>query len=336
MAGVQQVDLSLRQVAPEGGGARGDEGRIVGAPGDQGRRLVRAQPGLPCRVGGDVGSVVQEQRRLYLALARLRKLGELVGPRVRVVAVRMGGAGDVALPRRLEGKEGVHHLRVGAGIGPVLGDPGPFRAEPVRVGVAVLGDECPQPLRMRQHDAKAHRRTVVVDVEGVAADPELLQQVVGRPGEVVEGIGVRRGRRRVALPEAREVGCDHVEARGEQRDQRVELARGRREAVQQHDRRPVPGSRLTVEDPHPVHLRPMIAGGGRDGGQRRGRRGGGGQHRGGQGGRAEMTGSHRCAPVLLLRTRTGASGRVAATSPMDLRNGAPRQPPACRCTGGSG
>ena len=48
------------------------------APDDQHRRLMRPQPGLPGRVGGDVGLVVVEQVRLDRPLARLGEVGELV------------------------------------------------------------------------------------------------------------------------------------------------------------------------------------------------------------------------------------------------------------------
>ena len=54
MSGIQQMDLGVGQVAPEGCAARGDEGRIVGAPDDQGRWLVLAQPRLPLRISRNV------------------------------------------------------------------------------------------------------------------------------------------------------------------------------------------------------------------------------------------------------------------------------------------
>jgi len=78
--GIELLDLGIGQVAAIGFGASGDELGIVGAPGDQCRRPVFQQPGLPPRVGGDIGAVVVEQRRLNLALARLGEMVELIGP----------------------------------------------------------------------------------------------------------------------------------------------------------------------------------------------------------------------------------------------------------------
>lgn len=84
MAGVQQVNLRVGKVSLECRGTRRDERRIVGTPHDEGRRLALAKPCLPLGVGRDVGPIVVEQRRLDLALARLRKVRELVRPSIRM------------------------------------------------------------------------------------------------------------------------------------------------------------------------------------------------------------------------------------------------------------
>ena len=63
---------------------------------------------------------------------------------------------------------------------------------------------------MLRHDAKADWATVVVEVEGVFADPELLEEVVDGLREVIEGLRVLGWRRCIALTEARKVRRHHV------------------------------------------------------------------------------------------------------------------------------
>jgi hypothetical protein len=86
------VDFSFRHVAGMGRRAGDGEGGIVLAPNHQGRRLYRAKPVLPARIGGDVGPVVQKQRGLNIGLARMGEKGVLVGPRIRIVTIGMGAA----------------------------------------------------------------------------------------------------------------------------------------------------------------------------------------------------------------------------------------------------
>ena len=74
MPSVKQVDFRIRNITPEGFRARRNEGGILPAPGHEGRRLVVTKPGLPFRVGRDVGPVVVEQVRLNLALTGLRQI----------------------------------------------------------------------------------------------------------------------------------------------------------------------------------------------------------------------------------------------------------------------
>ena len=58
---VEQVDFRIRKIVLKGFRTRRDEGRVVLAPDHEGRRLVFAEPGLPFRVGRDVGPIVVEQ-----------------------------------------------------------------------------------------------------------------------------------------------------------------------------------------------------------------------------------------------------------------------------------
>lgn len=107
MAGVQNVDLGIRNVAGIGQSSRHREGRIVAAPQDERRRLVGSQPVLPLGIGGDVGAVVVEQVGLDLALSRTRQEGVLVRPAVRIIPIDMRAVADVTPPCALERGEGV-------------------------------------------------------------------------------------------------------------------------------------------------------------------------------------------------------------------------------------
>ena len=68
MAGVEEMDLGVRQVALERFAAWTNERRIVPPPDYQGRWPVLTQPRLPGRIRSDVRLVVVEQIRLDLAL----------------------------------------------------------------------------------------------------------------------------------------------------------------------------------------------------------------------------------------------------------------------------
>lgn len=50
MAGIEKVNLGIRDIPPIGFGTRRDERRIITSPDDQSWRSMRAQPRLPLRV----------------------------------------------------------------------------------------------------------------------------------------------------------------------------------------------------------------------------------------------------------------------------------------------
>jgi len=111
---------------------------------------------------------------------------------------------------------------------------------------------------MRQDDAKADRPAIVVKVEGVFIDLELLEKSVDRPGQIVKGVRIRRWWRGVTLTESRKIRRYQVIACGEQGDERIELARGRGEAMQKHDRRRVLRTSLAIENSDTVNRNAMI------------------------------------------------------------------------------
>src|ERR1700733_12911841 len=121
-------------------------------------------------------------------------------------------------------------------VGPILRNPGPLGAEAFRIDVGILDDERLQPLRMRRHDAKADRAAIVVKEEGVCVDLELLEKSVDRLGQISKGVIVRRWWRRFTLTESRKIRRYQMIACCKQGDERIELARRRREPVQQHYR----------------------------------------------------------------------------------------------------
>jgi hypothetical protein len=67
------------------------DGRVVLAPQDKHRRAMFPEPGLPRRIGRDVGLIVEKQIGLDLALAGPRQQRNLPFPCLRVVALGMRG-----------------------------------------------------------------------------------------------------------------------------------------------------------------------------------------------------------------------------------------------------
>jgi hypothetical protein len=105
---------------------------------------------------------------------------------------------------------------------------------------------------MSEQNAEADRAAVILQIEAVAVGAAFAEQGAGRFGQMVEGVGILRGRRRVALAKTRVVGRNHMAARREKWDQRLEHARGRWEAVQEHDDWRVFGTGLAVKNADPV------------------------------------------------------------------------------------
>jgi len=105
VAAFEQMNLRLRDIARVGMRAFHLERRIVSPPQHERRRPMFAQVALPLRITRDVGSIVVEQIGLDVALTRPREERELVGPAVRVVALRVRATPDMAQPRRFERKQ---------------------------------------------------------------------------------------------------------------------------------------------------------------------------------------------------------------------------------------
>ncbi len=121
-------------------------------------------------------------------------------------------------------------------------------ADAFDVRVRVLNHEALDPFGVGRSQPKADRTAVVVHVVHGVAHADLVEQTLGRLGQVVERVRVlaRSGRRRV--PESDVVGRDHAETVGQARDQVTVHVRRGREAVQQDDHRSLRVAGLSVED----------------------------------------------------------------------------------------
>ena len=105
MAGIEDADLGIRDVAAIGRGAGELEGGVVSAPEHEERRMMAPEPFLPGRVALDIGPVVVEELDLDIRLPGAAEKGELVSPEIRVVEPRPRAAADMALPSCRQGQE---------------------------------------------------------------------------------------------------------------------------------------------------------------------------------------------------------------------------------------
>jgi hypothetical protein len=85
MTSLENVHFGIGHVAAVCLGLLDLERRVEAAPQNQERRLVTAEPLLPRRIAGDVGSVVIKQVHLDVTLAGTAQEREFVGPEVGVV-----------------------------------------------------------------------------------------------------------------------------------------------------------------------------------------------------------------------------------------------------------
>ena len=130
----------------------------------------------------------------------------------------------------------------------------PGRGEAHFIGVGVLDDQPLQPVRVAREDPKAHRPTVVLHEETEAGEVPLLQEGLHHFGDLVEGVGILRRIRHVAVAEAGIVHRDDVELVGQRRNEVAVLMRRGREAVQQNELGVAGLAGFAVEDVEPLDL----------------------------------------------------------------------------------
>jgi hypothetical protein len=82
VAGVEEMNLGVREVTSEGARAVRPEDLVVLAPHDEGRRLVIAEVLLESRILVDVEAIVAEQRELDVLVARTIEQRLVEHPRV--------------------------------------------------------------------------------------------------------------------------------------------------------------------------------------------------------------------------------------------------------------
>src|SRR5262245_8087468 len=189
MARVEEVDDGARNVAPERLRARRQEERVVLAPHREQGRPVRTEVLVELRVQRNIAGVVEEQIELDLVVA-----GPSEQRRVERIALgrdqrRVLDAVHVLPPGRLWREEVAERgAVVWRRFLPVALDRVPAPAQPHLVGVAVLGDDRRDPLRVAHRETESHRRAVVEDVDGKADEPDHRREPVDDVGEVIEGV----------------------------------------------------------------------------------------------------------------------------------------------------
>src|ERR1700691_5302407 len=103
---------------------------------------------------------------------------------VERVAVRgdlrsIGDAVRVLPDGRLGLQEGAQRLAVGRrGVLPIGPDRVPAVAEPLHIGVAILGDDRSDPVRMPDGEPEPGWRAIVEHVDGVAIEPDYFGKAV--------------------------------------------------------------------------------------------------------------------------------------------------------------
>ena len=118
----------------------------------------------------------------------------------------------------------------------------------------VLDDESLRPFWVCQYHAKADRAAVVLHIKRVVRQPERFGEVVHNLGDVIEGIREFFRVRPVAVSEAWVIGRDKMIAIGKPGEERLEHPRGRREPVQEENRRRIFRAGLPVENGKPINL----------------------------------------------------------------------------------
>jgi len=151
MAGVENVNLGVRHVLPIMVRLADIERRVMLAPDHQQMRPLLAHPGLPLRVGVDVRSIVVEEVGLNIRLPRSAQEREFVGPKIRVVALRIWIPAKMAGARRRQREKiGAKPAFVGGAIRPKGAARLPNLAQAFVMRDRILDDQRVDSFRMRE------------------------------------------------------------------------------------------------------------------------------------------------------------------------------------------
>ena len=111
------------------------------------------------------------------------------------------------------------------GIFPVGLDRIPAFAQAFEIGIAVLRDHGRDPLRVSKREAKADRRAIIEDIDGVAVELERFGKAVDQIGQMLKTVFEALAIRRIGKAEAGQVRRHHVIAIGERWNEIAEHVR---------------------------------------------------------------------------------------------------------------
>jgi len=256
VTGVEEVDYGIGNISLERLSAVWQEKRIILSPHRQEAWLVRPEVVLERRVERNVALIIAEQVQLNLVGAGAGQL-EVV-ERIAVWRKR-GHVGDTVrvLPaRRLGSEKATESLSVGwRRVLPIGPNRFPAVAQPFLIGVAVLGDDCGEAIRMPNGEAEADGRSIVEDVHREALEADHLGEAIDYVSDILERVGEGAPRRHAGLPKPRQVGRDEAKLVRELRDEIAEHVACRGKAVQQQERRRAlrPGLAIEHSDAVDIH-----------------------------------------------------------------------------------
>ncbi len=210
-------------------------------------------------VEGDVTLVVAEQIQLNLVGARARQIEVVERIAVRRDRAHVGHTMCVLPARRVGREETAKRVSVGLRrVLPISPNGIPAVAQPFLVGVAVLGDDCSETVRMPNGETEPHRRAVVEDVDREARETDHLGEAIDDVCDILERVSESIARRHVGLAKRREVGSNEVKPVRELRDELAEHVAGSRKAVQQEDRWRFLRPGLAVENADAVDIHLLV------------------------------------------------------------------------------
>src|ERR1700730_15322044 len=201
VTGVEKADDRSRNLALECLSAGRQKERIVLTPHGEERRLVSAEVGLESRVKRDVAFVVAEQVQLRFIGTRACQIEVVQRPAIGGNHRLVGHAVGILPTRRCGSEKTAETLEIGwREVLPISANGVPGLAQPLLIGVAVLGDDCGDPVRMLCGDPEAHRRTVVEDVDRETLQADHFREALNDAGNMIECVRELAPRRHLDWP----------------------------------------------------------------------------------------------------------------------------------------
>jgi hypothetical protein len=101
----------------------------------------------------------------------------------------------------------------------------PALAQALFIGIAILRDDGRDPLRVRQSKSEPYGRAVIEDINRVAFETHRLREAVNNLAQILKRVAKPLTVRRIREAEAQQIGCDHMEAVGQSRNEIAEHVR---------------------------------------------------------------------------------------------------------------